>query len=103
MTGVMAIKPVSIEVQRSGSMLRSPWRPRGHVTPPSIFSRAPHISGRTDDIPWKMVYFSIHTGMANARVPPLAAISEWSPGPSSPPRRWPELFIRLAMTVLPSL
>jgi hypothetical protein len=57
-------------------LLRSPWRPRGHVTPPSIFSRAPHISRRTDDTPWKMVYFIIHTGMANARVPPLAAISE---------------------------
>jgi hypothetical protein len=56
MTGVMAIKLVSIEVQRSGSMLRSsscvPHCGLADTfrTPPSIFSRAPHISVRRNEL-----------------------------------------------------
>ena len=45
----------------------------------------PHIPVRTDDTPRQAVYFTAHTGMANARVPPLAPSRNGSPGPSSPP------------------
>jgi hypothetical protein len=45
----------------------------------------PHIPVRTDDTPRKAVYLVPNTGMANARVPPLAPSRNGSPGPSSPP------------------
>jgi hypothetical protein len=51
-----------------------------------------HVSVRTDDAQRTMVYFVVLTGMANARVPPLAPSRNESPGLPRPPRRWPGLF-----------
>src|ERR1700738_3267174 len=62
----------------------------------------PHIPVRTDDTPQKAVYFIVHAGMANARVPPLAPSRNGSPGPSSPPDAGRGFSCRLVMTVLPS-
>ena len=66
------------------------YQTEGPLHGPVLF---PHISVRTDDAPRKTVYCITHTGMANARVPPLAPSRNGSPGPSRPPRRWPGLFI----------
>jgi hypothetical protein len=63
----------------------------------------PHIYVRTDDTPRKMVYLLAHTGMANARVPPLAPSRNGSPGLPRPPDAGRGFSFRLAMTVLPLL
>jgi len=63
----------------------------------------PHIPVRTDDTPRQAVYLIAHTGMANARVPPLAPSRNGSPGPSSPPDAGRGFSCRLVMTVPPSL
>jgi hypothetical protein len=63
----------------------------------------PHISVRTDDAPRTRVYFVVHTGMANARVPPLAPSRNGSPGLPRPPDAGRGFSFRLAMTVLPLL
>jgi hypothetical protein len=53
----------------------------------------PHISVRTDDTPRTRVYFIVHTGMANARVPPLAPSRNGSPGLPRPPDAGRGFFI----------
>ena len=61
----------------------------------------PHISVRTDGTPRTRVYFIVHTGMANARVPPLAPSRNGSPGLPGPPDAGRGFSFRLAMIVLP--
>jgi hypothetical protein len=61
----------------------------------------PHMFVRTDYTPRKTVYFMTHTGMANARVPPLAPSRNGSPGLPGPPDAGRGFSFRLAMIVLP--
>jgi hypothetical protein len=75
-------------------LLRSLWRPRGHVrTPSSIVSRASthfregpmtcHRDGLLHRPYWD----------GKCASAPSRAISEWKPRPPPSPRRWPGLFI----------